>query len=313
MAERKSFIRQYAPSFAPILGLILVVAVFGILSGGRMFTLRNAKMIINQIFPIIICSIGAVFYWAWGVFDLAVAGILGCTTIFTAIIINTGHMWLALIVAIIVACAFCVASSFVGTFSGIPIFLASLCFMFITNGILTAYTNKHIILILGDFDKINTMPVKLTIIVVVGLVCWFLFNFTALGKACRLMGGNEKAAKFSGIKVNKIKIISFIIAGVCIGIASFFLTMRIGKVDYQTGSGVQFDVITALVFGGMPFGGGRHARISNAVIGSFTYIMLSNGMQLAGIPYNFIDLVNGVVFLIVVYLSFPRSKDKLLP
>lgn len=313
MTERKSFIKTYLPSFAPILGLVLVLVVFNILSDGRMLTLRNAKMIINQIFPIIVCSIGAVFYWSWGVFDLSVAGILGCTTIFTALIVNTGNMWLALVVAIVVACAFCVASAFVGTFSGIPIFLASLCFMFITNGILTAYTNKHIIVIEGEFDAINTMEVKLAIIIVLGLVAWFLFNFTALGKACRLIGGNEKAAKFSGIKVNKIKIISFVIAGICIGIASFFLTMRIGKVDYQTGSGVQFDVITALVFGGMPFGGGRHAKVSNAIIGSFTYVCLSNGLQLAGVPYNFIALVNGIVFLIVVYLSFPKSKDKLLP
>lgn len=313
MAKGQSFIKRYLPSFAPVLGLILVLVVFGILSDGRMFSLRNAKMVINQVFPIIVCSIGAVFYWAWGVFDLSVAGILGCTTIFTAMVVNTGNMYLALLVGIAVACAFCVASAFVGTFSGIPIFLASLCFMFITNGILTAYTNKHIILILGDFSKINTMTVKLIIIIVLGLLCWFLFNFTALGKACRLIGGNEKAACFSGIKVNKIKIISFVIAGVCIGIASFFLTMRIGKVDYQTGAGVQFDVITALVFGGMPFGGGRHARVSNAIIGSFTYILLSNGLQLAGVPYQFISLVNGIVFLVVVYLSFPKSKDKLLP
>ena len=53
--------------------------------------------------------------------------------------------------------------------------------------------------------------------------------------------------------------------------------------------------------------------VSNAVIGSFTYILLSNGLQLAGVPYNFVSLVNGVVFLIVVYVSFPKSKDKLLP
>ncbi len=313
MTERGSFIKKYLPSLAPILGLILVLVLFGILSEGRMFTFRNVKMIINQIFPIIVCSIGAVFYWAWGVFDLSVAGILGCTTIFTALIVNTGRMWLALIVGIVVAVAFCVASAFVGTFSGIPIFLASLCFMFITNGILTAYTNQHIILITGNFDAINTMELKVAIIVLLALLCWFLFNFTALGKACRLMGGNEKAARFSGIRVNKMKIVSFIIAGICVGIASFFLTMRIGKVDYQTGSGVQFDVITALVFGGMPFGGGRHARVSNAVVGSFTYILLSNGLQLAGVPYNFVALVNGIVFLIVVYLSFPKSRDKLLP
>ena len=313
MTKVKNFLRRYGTTITPFLGLIFVLVVFGILSQGKMFSSRNVRMLINQMFPVITCCIGATFYWAWGILDLSVAGILGCSTIFTALLINAGHPILALLAGIGVAVGFCLCSSLIGVFLNIPMFLSSLCFMFITSGILTSATSKQMIIITGDYSAFNTTTVKVVFIVVLAVICSVLFNFTSLGKAARIMGGNETAAKFSGIRVNRIKVISFIIAGVCIGVAAFFTTMRVGKIDYTVGNGVQFDVITAMVFGGMPFGGGRHAKLANGIVGSMTYILLSNGLQLAGVPYNMIALINGVVFLIVVYLTFPKSKSKLLP
>lgn len=310
----KANIQDILKSAAPIIGLIVVALAFGIASDWTIFSSRNLKMIVNQNFPTLVVCMGATFYWAWGILDLSVSGVLGCAAVAAGIILRTdAPIWVGILGAIATAVFLDLCIAFVGAFFKLPMFLSTLCFMFVTNGIVQIATLDEVIVITRDCSMFNNVNLKLIISGVVIIVIYLLFDHTFLGKTSKIIGGNEKAAAFSGVKINKVKILSFLIAGICIGIAGFFSAIRIQTIDYTVGSGMQFNAMTALVFGGMPFGGGKHARFYNGLIGTLTYALLTNGLQVVGVDYNVIYLIKGAVFLAVVAISFPRFKSKMLP
>lgn len=146
------------------------------------------------------------------------------------------------------------------------------------------------------------------------MICYILFEYTFIGKNNIIIGGNIKAAKFSGIKVNRDRIIAFLIAGVLVGVAAFFNTVRVKSVTSTFGSGIQFNVMVSMVFGGMLIGGGKNSRISSGVIGAITYTLVANGLQLAGLPSAWVNLIKGIIFLAVMAMTFmKKGKGGLLP
>ena len=269
--------------WVPYIGLVLVCILFGILSGGKLFSTRNLKMLVNQVMPLLVICCGATFYWAHGAIDLSVAGVLGVACITSALGFNTGSVFLALLFPVLTAIVFGLANGFISTILRLPSFLTSLCIMFIASGLLSYIATSNIIKVTVDTGMVDNTAMKVIAMVVVVLVTYVLFEYTTIGKSNKLIGGNPRAAHFSGIAVNRNKIIAFVVAAVCIGIAAFFTTARAKSIGASTGNGMQFNVITAMVFGGMSFGGGKNARISNGVLGALTFTVLTNGMQLSGV------------------------------
>lgn len=115
--------------------------------------------------------------------------------------------------------------------------------------------------------SIDTFMIKFTIIIVVIITTYYFFVFTKLGKYCRAIGSGETAAKYSGVPVDKIKILAFVISGFLCRLCGFFTIVRTVASTSQTGMLFETDVLTALVLGGMPLTGGSSARIQSAIIG----------------------------------------------
>ena len=293
--------------WVPYIGLVVVCILFGILSEGKLFSARNLKMLVNQVMPLLIICCGAAFYWAHGAIDLSVAGVLGVACITSALGFNTGSIFLAFLFPVLTAIIFGLANGVISAILRLPSFLTSLCVMFIASGLLSYIATSNIIKVTTDTSMVDNTVVKVIAMVIVVIVTYILFEYTTIGKSNKLIGGNPQAAHFSGINVNRNKIIAFVVAAACIGIAAFFTTARAKSIGASTGNGMQFNVITAMVFGGMSFGGGKNARISNGVLGALTFTVLTNGMQLSGVGTDFVQLLKAVVFIIVVYMGCRNS------
>jgi ribose transport system permease protein len=136
-----------------------------------------------------------------------------------------------------------------------------------------------------------------------------LFSFTKLGKQAKAIGDNPLSARQSGANVNLIKMLCYIVAGVCVGLASVFALARVGSVSENMGSGREMDVLIALILGGMNLSGGSKSRISSAVIGSITYVVLSNGLSLSGVATQYISIVKCVLFILIVLLTLRHSRN----
>ena len=98
--------------------------------------------------------------------------------------------------------------------------------------------------------------------------------------------------------------------GICVGIAAFFYLTRLGVVRSNSGRGVEFDVMIALVLGGFPLAGGSNARFRSAIIGAVIVTILSNGLTLWGLGPELVAGVKGLLFVTVIAVSYDRSAMK---
>lgn len=118
--------------------------------------------------------------------------------------------------------------------------------------------------------------------------------------------------ELSGIKVNKYKVIAFVISGICVGIAAFVTVIRGGGAGAQTGNSLETNVLLALTLGGIPLAGGSGTKMRSALIGGLTLFILNNGLTLWGIDPTLIYVVKGIVFLAVVFVSIGHDKSKVM-
>lgn len=297
----------------PYLGLIFVIVIFGIMSNGLLFKSRNIKSMINQLLPILIASGGAVFVYAQGAMDVSIGAVVGVGALVAANILNsTGSFPLAILVSIIIALIFAFANGYIGGKLGMSPVMVSLCMMFVGRGIVTMGTTQPpTVYAEADFSMLNEPTVKVVVMVAFILIMTYIFNFTKIGKKVKAIGGNPICAQQVGINTLKAQVLGYITMSLGIGLASIFVLARTGSVTRGTGAGLEMDVMLALIFGGIPLTGGSKSKISCAVIGSLTYVVLGSGLLLSGIPAEVVSFVRGVIFLIIVFLSATKLKHVL--
>ena len=163
-----------------------------------------------------------------------------------------------------------------------------------------------------DISKFADSKIMITVMLVVGIVVFYAFNFTKLGKYTKSIGANEKTAAQCGVNTTLWKVIAYMMFGVCVAIASVFLLARTGSAGKGTGSTYAMDIMLCIILGGMPLSGGMSSKVRCAVIGTLTYVLLSNGLTLSGVDIETIHIIKAVIFLCIVLLTC-RNKSKILP
>jgi ribose/xylose/arabinose/galactoside ABC-type transport system permease subunit len=130
---------------------------------------------------------------------------------------------------------------------------------------------------------------------------------TAIGRKVYAAGDNPEAARLAGLNVGKIKVLSFTVAGVLVGIAAILLTSRSGSADSGTGVGIEFTGITACVLSGVALKGGE-GTLWKVIVAVFVLGVLSNGMQLLGVGTYPQHIARGAIMLLSLYLSNRAPK-----
>lgn len=150
------------------------------------------------------------------------------------------------------------------------------------------------------------------VLVIEVLIISYLFKFTKFGKNAKAIGANEVAAKQSGINLLKYKMISYVIMGCCVTVASVFQMGYTGSASDSTGTGFEMDVMVALILGGMPLSGGMRSKVSCAIVGAFTFAILDVGLPLVGITANTTFIIKALLFIVIVLITC-RKKGGVLP
>ena len=183
-------------------------------------------------------------------------------------------------------------------------------------GICLVYTNATP---LGGYRKAYTaiatgklfgqLPYMFIIAFVIGLIMWFVFNYTRHGKYMYAIGGNEAAAEVSGVNVKKTKIIIYVTAAALYAIAGFLLGAKAGGASVNMGQGYELEAIAACTIGGVSVNGGI-GRISGVVIGVLVFELLKSSMQFLGIPTNYQYIVQGIVIIVAIALDIRKYIAK---
>ena len=296
-------------SLLPIIGLVVVFVVFNILTKGRM--VQKFSMAMTQIYVTMIASTGVFFVMTMGGLDFSQGSILGMASIVVCLVSKTS-IPLAIVAGIATGAAIGAINGFFYVNRKIKSFIVTICTMFLFRGIIKYLTSNAPVQGSAKLIMLNTDRMKLICMLVVVVIGFFAFRFTRFGVYLKAIGAGEKAAKFAGIRTDRMKFLVYVLAGAITGFAAFINSIKVGSVTASGGNQVETQILIALVLGGMPISGGAKARFSNIVIGSALYVVLSSGLNMVGLSTQAQQLVQGVVFLVFVALFADRESLRVI-
>lgn len=291
----------------PFLGLAAVIILFQILTGGKVFTARNLKAIMNDSFFILIGTVAFSFIMAVGNLDLSMGTVMAVSCTCAAFASGISPV-LAIPVAILAGLVLGCFNGFVHVHMGLGSLIGTMATQSIFQGILVLLLNGGTLAAPVSMLKWGSTGLKIAVMILVSLIGFYLFNFTAYGKQCRAVGACSEAARLSGVSVSKVKYMTYIVMGGVVGLLGLFSLIRTGTASASTGSSLMMNVWCAAFLGGLPLAGGSACRFRSAIIGSFTMAFLANGMTLMGLSTHDKQLIQGIVFLCAIAISFDRKN-----
>lgn len=317
----KEFFKKHVYDIAAYAGLAVTFILFLIFSGDKLS--YNIATVLQAAAAYSIIALGAVFVYSMGFMDVSVGQQVGVYAILMIMITNgMGGTVTGVIVSFLVILLLALIC---GAFNGavavwlkLPSIVTSLFLMFFFTGaqlLLMESTGTNSISIKAQIKPTDRNLYNLVLVIAIiaaALVVTYFFQFTKLGKYTRGIGANETATAQSGVNTTKWKVIAYMAFGVCVAIGSFIMLMRTGSAGKGTGSGYAMDIMICLILGGMPLSGGMKSKVSSALIGTFTYVLLTNDLTTMGVSLNLINFVKAVIFISIIFVTC-RKKDTVLP
>lgn len=300
--KQMEFIKKYG-----IYVVLLLLVIFFAISTKAFLVPSNLFNVARQVSMLGIASVGMAFVLLLGGIDLSIGSQITVVNIVAAWMMVNGNLnpVLSCIIALVI-------SVFVGFLNGwiianinMPPLIVTLSSMTILEGI--AYIISGGIPIFG-FPKsfavigqgyIGPVPIPVVIMILILGIGSFILNKTFFGRYFYAVGGNEEAAKLSGINVKRVKYLVYTLSGLFAGIAGVVMLSRTNSGQALAGKGFEFDVLTAVVLGGVSVNGGS-GKISNVVAGVLILGVLSNGMVLLNVSQYVQMVTKGIVLLVAV-------------
>lgn len=300
----------------PLIALVVMVVVLALLSD-RFLTFANQRNILLQISVNLCLSIGMTLVILTGGIDLSVGAILAFAGAFAAGLLKNGLTlkvfgvvvqftpFGAVVAGILVGLVLGWFNGFVITRFKLPPFVATLGMLSIARGLTMLWTGGFPVTDLGpQFGFIGAgfflgVPMAVWISAALVFLFYFIMSRTTLGRYIYAVGGSEKAATFSGINVNNIKVRVYILAGGLAAIAGLIVTARLDAADPKAGLGYELDSIAAVVIGGTSLSGGR-GSILGTVLGCLIIGVLNNGLFLLDVSPFWQQVIKGFVILAAV-------------
>lgn len=289
---------------------VLCLIIFGIWLKGSFFSLSNLLNITRQAGAVSVMAIGMVFVIGLGHIDLSIGSVVAVSSLITAYILrDTGNPVLAVIVAIGFGAIVGLFNGLCVTTIGMPAFLTTLGSQAILTGIAmwisatkaVPITHKGF-LFWFESGTIGQVPILLLWAVGATVIGYIVLNNTSYGRKILATGGNATSAKYSGVRVNKITVLAFIYNGCLAAIAGTLYAGRAHSARWDFGSGVEMNVIAAVVLGGTAMSGGTGSAIG-ALIGSFLIMMIDNGLVIGGLGVAQQTFMRGIIIILAVALS----------
>ena len=146
------------------------------------------------------------------------------------------------------------------------------------------------------------IPLSIIILVIVALIAAWVAGRTPLGRQVYAVGGNERASLLSGVYVDRVKMIVYMISGFCAAIAGLVVSSQLVAAHPASGTSFELNAIAAAVLGGTSLAGGR-GTIGGTVIGAFVIGVLSDGMVMMGVSEFWQMVIKGIVIISAVILD----------
>ena len=305
-------------NYSVVVVFVVIIIICGI-AAPRFLNPDNLLNILRNTSIVGVIAIGMTFVIIAGGIDLSSGPVLatsGAVLIILQRMVNPdGSSVVPLWIAILVCCAIAVAFGFVNgiiiTKAKLPPFIVTLAVGIIARSVVMYFCRGATIMgnkvpqftNIGNGSLFGIIPIPFIIVIIVAIVLHIVLTRTKFGTYVFAVGGNENAARYSGIKVDKIKIATYMLVGLCTGIAAVIEMSRMAAVAATTsGSQYEFEAITAVIVGGTSLSGGK-GRLIGTIVGFIILGIVNNIMIMLNISPYLSGAVKGAVILFAVLMQ----------
>ena len=308
-------VREYFKQNWGILAALLIMCLFFSVFGNNFLTQTNVVNLLRTCATNCYLAIGVQMAIILAGIDLtggALAALTGVVCVMT--FENAGlPIWMGIVVGVLIGIVVGMANGIIITYTGIHPFVVTLAMQSICRG--AAYllangspvtTTNRSFSAFGS-GSLGVVPLPVVYMTIFLILDFFLLNKTRTGRHIYAVGGNETSARFSGININKIKILVWTISGAMAGFCGVVLAARLSSGQPSTGEGYETDAIAAAVLGGTSFFGGT-GTVGGLIIGVLIIGLISNGLNLMHVNSYWKYVLKGVIIIAAVYVDMLKQK-----
>ena len=294
----------------PLTAAVLVAIIVGFTTD-KFWEFSNLSNIILSVSITALMAIGATLVVFIGGIDISSGSMIALLSMTLASLIKFEGwpMWVSMIATVAFGSVLGGVNGLLTAYLRIPAFVTTLAGMSIFKGTAFLFNNgSPVFSVAENFDFIfygkifGFIPLPLIYVTVFYAMFAYILKYKKFGRELYAVGGNENAAKLSGINVKKVKFFAFVIAGTMTGFAAIMMSSRLNSGSPNYGSGMEMSAIAAAVIGGASLSGGR-GNIVNTLIGALTIVIVQNGLNLNAVPTSLQSITVGVITLIAVLID----------
>jgi ribose transport system substrate-binding protein len=300
----------------PLGGLVVLVVLLSLLSPDFL-TPNNLLNVGVQASVVAILAFGLTFVIVSGGIDLSVGSVAGLAGIVAGWAANSLGLplWLAIPVGLAAGAAAGLTSGVLVTAGRVPPFIATLAMLSVARGLALVVADGRPISMggwigrIGSGELFGVLPYPVLIMLGVGLITAFVLRRTYAGRAMYAIGGNAEAARLSGIKVTRQKLLIYALSGLFAALAGILLAARLASAQPEAGTGYELDAIAAVVIGGASLAGGVGSALGTFV-GALVLAVLRNGLNLLDVSAFWQQVVIGLVIAAAVLFDTLRQRRR---
>ncbi|BAZ20339.1 inner-membrane translocator [Kalymmatonema gypsitolerans NIES-4073] len=314
----KSAQRKSASNLLQVLGilpiLVLICILFSLLTP-NFPTPGNVVNILRQASINIVLATGMTFVILTGGIDLSVGSILGVSAVVAVLVsLIPGLGWAAVLAGLLTGLLLGLLNGALISFLNVPPFIVTLgsltalrgAAFLVANG--TTVINRNLNFAWIGNSYLGPIPWLVVIALLAVAASWFVLRQTVLGVQIYAVGGNDRAARLTGIKVNRVLLFVYGVSGLLAGLAGIMSASRLYSATGMLGQGYELDAIAAVILGGTSFTGGI-GTIGGTLLGALIIAVLNNGLTLLNMSYFWQLVVKGLVIIVAVTIDRLRRRS----
>jgi ribose transport system permease protein len=307
-------------ALGPVLGLV-VLCIVGTLLNGDFASVDNALNVLTRTAFIGIIAVGMCFVIISGGIDLSVGSMAALIAGCVILAMNTlgpmigSPVWTVvagMLVAVVLGAVFGLAHGLLITRGRIEPFIVTLGTLGIFRAYLTYFSNGGAITLDNDladayspvyYASLLGIPVPVWVFLLVAVVGAVVLNRTAYGRYVQAIGSNEQVARYAAVDVDRVKVTTYVLLGVCVGVATLLYVPRLGSASPTTGLLWELEAIAAVIVGGTALKGGA-GSITGTVVGAILLSVIGNILNLTNIISVYLNAaVQGFVIIAVAFMQ----------
>jgi len=297
----------------PLIALVLAVILITFTTD-RFMTAQNLMNVSLQVSAVAIAAIGGTMVILTGGIDLSPGSSVALTTCVLAVLVKLMGLPLPLgiLVVLVMGAAMGAVNGVLTAYGRIPTFIVTLATLSVYRGLAFLITEGTPIFNISPgldrvfYDRLFGIPLPFYYVMVLYVMTYVFLRHTSLGRAIYAVGGNESAARLSGIQVKRVRLAAFILAGFTASISGVLLAARLNSGSPNYGVGLELQAIAAAVIGGASLSGGI-GNIVYTLFGALTVAVVQNGLNLNAVPAAWQNITLGLIIVLAVSLDMWRA------